>query len=340
MKKIICLFVIGLLLVTGCAKKAAENKTGETNTGQKTAAETTSKVNIAATITKEWQGSAHAKAVGAADPKTAPGLRAEGGCFFCHNGYAFENEAKDLQGIGILKGTSCDTCHVGYGQKLMTAGKADLPIGMTEGGKGIMCSRCHNGRGKKPDLKSAPHASVQVDMLKGKSGAEVSGVSYGNSGHASLPESCLSCHMAKDKNGLKDHTFKMNAANIDQSCNKCHKFTSFNPEAKADYDGNGKKEGIQTEVQGLLKVLQPKIVEKLNGGKFVSEHGSIVFQDAKGKALTTPPDKKVYNAVWNYLFVDADGSKGIHNTRYAVQLLQQSYKELTGSDVPKAEILK
>ncbi|WP_156946380.1 hypothetical protein [Desulfitibacter alkalitolerans] len=36
--------------------------------------------------------------------------------------------------------------------------------------------------------------------------------------------------------------------------------------------------------------------------------------------------------------VAQDGSLGLHNPIFAVQLLQQSYSQLTGEDVPDADI--
>lgn len=338
---ILCFFSM-ICFAAGCAgTNQGEDNAGETPSEQEDGnTKGGENLNLSSLIYDQWKDSGHAKAEGADNPAEAPGLREEGNCFFCHNGYAFENNAKDLKGIGLLKGTSCDTCHVGYGHQTMTAGKAETPIGAVEGGKGTMCISCHNGRGKKPDQSSAPHHSVQADMTLGKNGAEIAGVSFGNSGHTNLTDSCLSCHMAADKNGTQDHTFKMNEENIDQACNKCHQFESFNPEAKGDYDGNGKKEGIQTEVDGLLKMVNEEILQKLDGGKFASAHGSVEFQDKAGKVAETPPDENLYNAAWNYFFVDYDGSKGIHNPKYTVQLLQQSYKAVTGNDVPKAEIWK
>lgn len=344
MKKFWVILLVFCLIcfAAGCAGTDNGDNTGENPVEQENEndGKNAESLNLSSVIYDQWKDSGHAKAEGAEDPATAPGMREEGGCFFCHNGYAFENNAENLEGIGLLKGTSCDTCHVGYGHQTMTAGKAETLIGAVEGGKGTMCISCHNGRGKTPDLSSAPHHSVQADMTLGKNGAEIEGASYGNSGHTNLPDSCLSCHMAADENGTQDHTFKMNENNIDQACNKCHQFETFNTEAKADYDGNGQKEGVQTEVDGLLKLVNDEILEKLDGGKFVSSHGSVEIQDKDGNVVETPPEENVYNAAWNYFFVDYDGSKGIHNPKYVVQLLQQSYKGLTGNDVPNGEILK
>jgi len=53
---------------------------------------------------------------------------------------------------------------------------------------------------------------------------------------------------------------------------------------------------------------------------------------------TNPDAKKIYNALYNIFLVEDEGSFGIHNPVYAVQLLQKSYKDLAGSDVPGARI--
>lgn len=333
LKRIIVLaaLVCGVLIFGACTAQE-EKKPEENKTTQKTE-------NVVGAVYDQWKKSGHATAIEADNPTEAPGLRAEGNCFTCHNGYAFELQAKDLKGIGILKGASCDTCHTGYGHEVYEKGSATIPLGDVKGGKGTLCMACHNGRGKKPDQKSAPHGSVQTDVLLSKSGAEVSGVSYGKSPHATKTDTCLACHMAADKNGVKDHSFKMSEDNIANSCGKCHKFKTFNPPADKDYDGNGKKEGIQDEVAGLLKVVKSAVDEKLNGGKFSINHGEIQFEDKQAKVLTTPPSPELYNAVWNYCLVTNDGSKGIHNPVYSVQLLQQSYKALMGQDIPKADIL-
>lgn len=336
-KLIIILAAIAVIVSFNACTKQPEQKPqqGQTPTQQK------ANVNVINAVYGQWQSSAHAKAVGADNPSEAPGLNEEGKCFKCHNGYVFEIKAGDLKGISILKGTSCDTCHTGYGQQLLSTGSADIPLGTIKGGKGSLCIACHNGRGKKPDLKAAPHGSVQADILFSKSGAEVQGFKYGDHGHAKGKDTCLECHMVKDKNGVKEHTFKMSKENIANSCGRCHKnATTFNPQAKADYDGDGTKKGIQDEVSGLLKVLESQILESLKGGKFVSKSGKIQFQDATGKELEAAPEKKVYNAAWNYYLVRNDRSKGIHNPNYTIQLLQQSYKDLTGKDIPKAEVRK
>lgn len=328
---LICIFGI---FMGACSPEETTDEGAKDNNTPKTA----NQVDAVSRVTEQWEKSAHAKAIDEDNPEEAPGMNEGGKCFFCHNGYAFERKAEKLEGIGILKGTSCDTCHIGYAKTLMKDGSIELPIGNIKGGTGTLCIACHMGRGKEPNQESAPHHSVQTDMMFGKSGAQVKGFDYGKSPHANVENSCLSCHMTEDKDGVSDHLFKMNEENAGKSCGKCHGFSNFNPDAKADYDGDGNKEGIQDEVQGLLDLLEKEIKGKLNGGSFESGHGQIIFKDEAGTELDAPPSPELYNAVWNLFFVQYDGSKGIHNPVYSIQLLQQSYKELTGNDVPKAEI--
>ena len=98
----------------------------------------------------------------------------------------------------------------------------------------------------------------------------------------------------------------------------------FDKNAAQDYDGDGKVETVQEEVQGLLE-------------KFVNDKGSGFFQtmkepmyDAKGKFINTKTQYPVETvaALYNYKFVLEDRSNGVHNMTYAVQILMDSLKAL------------
>ncbi len=43
-------------------------------------------------------------------------------------------------------------------------------------------------------------------------------------------------------------------------------------------------------------------------------------------------------ALWKYNLITNDGSCGVHNAAFTLQVLQRIYKELTGKDVPGATI--
>jgi hypothetical protein len=123
--------------------------------------------------------------------------------------------------------------------------------------------------------------------------------------------------------------------NIDV-CNKCHPpavgmglktFNSsrFNRAQLGNYNGDKAVEGVQDEVQGLLDLLLKVI---LDCGVTIRD------QYPFWENITTDEQK---HATYNWLFVSNDKSLGMHNTARSVQLLQLSYKDLTGQDVPGAD---
>jgi len=170
------------------------------------------------------------------------------------------------------------------------------------------------------------------------------------------PGPCVTCHMtaplsdAKDPNYLKVGGHSFNTVSPDgkfdygASCKTCHgDVKDFNLKAKADYDGNGKVEGVQDEMKGLLttlwKALEAKGVKKTETGYPYA-------------TLPQGADAKIRNAWFNFRLVygvmwgttTGAGNEGkaaaVHNFKRAVALLQLSYKDLTGQDVPNATLMK
>jgi hypothetical protein len=166
---------------------------------------------------------------------------------------------------------------------------------------------------------------------------------------------CVACHMwpgldAKNPNFMKVGEHSFNTASPDGKfeygapCQDCHgKVKDFNLKAKADYDGNGKVEGVQDEVKGLLdalwKALQAKGVEKIEAGNPYAR-------------LPQNADNKIKNAWYNFRYVygvmwgegGSQGNRGaaaaIHNFNRSVALLQLSYKDLTGQNVANATLMR
>ena len=166
-----------------------------------------------------------------------------------------------------------------------------------------------------------------------------------------IPGPCVTCHMwAPITSPMTDtlaykvggHSFNTvtpdNQADYGASCKSCHgEVKDFNMKAKADYDGNGKIEGVQDEVKGLLgvlfKALESKGVKKVDTGyPYVT-----LPKGADGQT-----DDKIDNAWYNYRTVygvmwgaAGPGQEGkaqaIHNFKRSVALLQLSLKDLTGS---------
>ena len=273
------------------------------------------------------------------------------GCVKCHTGEGFVDvqvKGKPAVVHQNANGITCVACHDPHysenDAQLRLEGDVTLDSGdviPTEtAGLGGLCMRCHNARVKNAELTAATssrgaHHGTQADVYMG-----VNGVSFGlpfeeSSFHSvgvfyfpGVPDSCVFCHMGTPgKTGkIGDHTFSMRdeatgGINAENTCGQCHKgLTTYNRTAWADYDGDGKVEGIQTEMHGLFDILRAGILAKFPGAS-VDSAGKISITSS-GFAKLTVAQKR---ALYNYNFVWEDGSFGVHNTSYAVQLLQRSY---------------
>jgi hypothetical protein len=266
----------------------------------------------------------------------------------------------------VYEAITCAACHSPHSganaHQLRSAPLYTLPEGttVTNAGLGALCMQCHhsrNGAATNNVLKYSqnlptwdggvsfgPHDSTAGEMIEG-----VGGITYGRdipSGTHSITISntCVGCHMqpvastdpAFTKAG--GHTFSMNYTVITNNttnvvakvdvCVKCHgAMEDFNLVRK-DYNGDGVIEGIQTEVQLLLNkltTLLPNSTYRADG-KYVAD-GLVKAVDRNSTKTNWPV--KFLNAAWNHMFVNVEGSHGIHNAPYAVGLLKASIADLT-----------
>lgn len=284
-------------------------------------------------IQEEWSNSAHATVTDAGDPNS-PATR--DGCITCHDGRAFAQQIVSAADLDTSEPVAqdCDTCHSDYGKEVWEAGLVNLPSGEVRDGGGALCMSCHNARNvPDPATKTAPHPSTEADILMGTNGYHVEGKNYSNSPHTSVKDTCFSCHTADLGGGYASHTFEADL----KTCVSCHQgIDTFNMKAKEDYDGNGQVEGFQDEVAGLQELLKETIEEGLDGGSFAISRGAIVFTKGEEEITDVPAD--LYHAAWNYFLTVNDGTKGLHNPEYVVQLLQQSILMLDGDLGAAAEL--
>ncbi|MGE5506929.1 MAG: ammonia-forming cytochrome c nitrite reductase subunit c552 [Chitinophagales bacterium] len=300
-----------------------------------------------ADITAQWKTSKHSKVI-----QEEPPIYTRDVCVQCHTGPGFAKQTTKASEAGNAP-LGCNDCHV-FGSKnefqLRFVGTASLANGKKiDAGAARTCIMCHNSRRNTTDPKTltgltAPHPSPQADMLYGTNAYEVAGTRYGNSPHAAIENSCIVCHMAAapgNPNDLGGHSWKAKSPGGTENlnaCRPCHPaIKSFDRPAYGDYDGNGTYAGIQTEVKGLLKLVEDEILKATGAAKLGDAGGKIAITDAAGKTMTVT-DPKVLQAAYDYLFVEADKSEGVHNPTYAVQLLQGAYRQLTGKDVPGATL--
>lgn len=347
------------------------------------------------TIASEWRVSKHANTLSGA----LNGPEHRDACKNCHTAQGFYYKHATLSRPPTGKAAvlscceqpqpiTCQACH----NPMLAVNKHQLHLYhevTTESGlelKGVagaaLCASCHNTghditAPETVTTRAAPH-SPQTELSYGRGGfwfdntAEPTSIPSAKRSAcgAAPPEGCVSCHMAsassrKEKPGVGGHTFRMKSPegneNV-QPCQNCHQgLTTFNPTAKADYDGDAQLEGFRDEVSGLLSTLELQLKQAIRArqyrgcgrneraiGIWVARGslGKIVVVDAQGYDLgdcdqsraiereENPfvfPEKDLvlHRAAYNYFFIQTDRSSGLHNPPYVIALLKQTIAALT-----------
>ncbi len=303
---------------------------------------------------EQWEASSHADETSRAF--TYPIGEGHERCVSCHSGEAFVDWAKGKEEVRLgFQTVTCAVCHdphsAEHEAQLRVVDEVTLPDGteVSDAGASALCMNCHNGRVGPDEVAQDephyPHYSTAAEMIAG-TGGYTYGQPVADSIHVTMTTvGCVDCHMAPtpgwaDEPGgeqplpghdeVGEHTFRMTSADGVEnlaSCTLCHlDLKGFNRTARGDYDGDGAVEGIQDEVQGLLDLVFEAI--QASGVEWLGHY-------PYWAKVTTQAQKA---AIYNWSFVEHDGSLGVHNTPRAVQLLQRSYKDLTGEDVPGAEL--
>jgi hypothetical protein len=269
---------------------------------------------------------------GKIDPKKVISNPSEIGCFTCHAPHETGNfSLRKISKVTIANGAVFDK------------------------GKGNLCASCHQARvTPKQEVRAraimfgpwGAHHGPQSDMLLGTNAYEFAGKKYSASAHAILPKAdCVTCHMTQPTlryalaPWIGGHSMKLEGEiHEEQKINPAGCLTSgchsemkqvpgkplFDKSAAADYDGDGKIETVQEEVQGLLERLK----NKQGTGLFQTMKDPIY--NATGEFIVNKVVRsiEVVAALYDYKFVLEDGSRGVHNTKYAVQLLMDAIKTL------------
>jgi hypothetical protein len=287
----------------------------------------------------EWNISMHA--VTTTDPA------GNASCVGCHTGSGF---IQRMNGQTITntayRSIDCGTCHEPHGitnptgaaHQIRTLANVTLADGtsISNVGEGALCMNCHQARQNATKYVATtagsahygPHEGPQADMLAGTNGYTY-GTQIPSSAHIwATSDACVTCHMQATASGQPaflnagGHTFKTdftdakgNKVELVAACQSCHgkELTTFNFPL-FDYNNDGKIEGVQTEVQNLLDQLSTML----------PPNNSVKSALTIDSTWTKPQ----LEAAYNWQFVNNDGSKGIHNTAYAVGLLKASIANL------------
>jgi hypothetical protein len=294
---------------------------------------------------RQWENSLHAHSETVERNRNYESYYAP--CERCHTSEGFIALVSDVSITGEhFNNINCFTCHAPHTNgslALRVQNAVTLENNATFDRDGAnTCATCHHGRENVNELITAdvtlaerwgPHHSTQSDLLIGENAYRFEGFQYVNSvGHPnSATEGCLDCHM-KGADGYKQtlggHSFAMESDEglNTGGCNQpqCHDgaVTMFDfTLSEVDYDGDGDVEGIQSEVEGLLDDLQ-NLLETAGLMAYNADNEFLPIEDFETNADSA-------GAVFNYLYVYNDGSRGIHNPKFAIGLLQSSIDYLS-----------
>ncbi|MEW6412784.1 MAG: hypothetical protein AB1483_09965 [Candidatus Zixiibacteriota bacterium] len=273
-------------------------------------------------------------------------------CTKCHNeeGYLSFLETGTLPDVPFasVSAIGCFTCHnpheTGTLELRQTEAVALIDGAVFDHGAANQCAACHQSRfagsaitaDQSVNSRFGPHHSNQSDMIDGTGGYEFPGEDYEFplSPHANqVDNACVGCHMGDPRTHvgyqLGGHSFNMAVEGIDETLvgvcatSSCHgeDVEEFDFAADEDYDGDGDIEGYQTEMDGLLEEL----------AMLLTTQGVL---DDGSPFSGTIADPHLAGALYNYVYVEEDQSRGIHNFNYARSLIEASIDYVSGLPVP------
>jgi hypothetical protein len=253
-----------------------------------------------------------------------------------------------------------------YDEVVIGAPAAAGSIVLTNVGTSATCMYCHNSRRLPYQLSSASNTNSQYykstrsGNISGPHDSPVSEVFNGLGSTVTQPlgntfhtvgGSCVGCHMYGDANAGHDwsitdtnrmgaHTFNMyyvdgtNKVENVAACNQCHagafavdKF-DFKSAAAKDWDGSGTTDGIQTETQGLLNRVRV-LLETTGLIANTNADGTYSGFKTNGLSATATIKDAQLKSAWNWMLINRDASKGVHNPLFTIRLLQTTYTELS-----------
>ncbi|MBI5031763.1 MAG: hypothetical protein HZB51_14640 [Chloroflexi bacterium] len=304
------------------------------------------------------------------------------GCATCHDPHSEETpfqlrvvgkpievaslpNAKDV-GLSAI----CETCH--WSRRDIAADTKTIETGGTSGyshySSAAELLNDTGGYTYGQTLPNSPHgamvgtAPVKNPAYDAKTNPGAAQFKWSSPGDAkgNTPGSCVACHMwdavtspmtstlAFNVGGHSFNTVTPDGKTDDgRSCQACHgAVTDFNLKAKADYDGNGKAEGVQDELKGLLNITWKALEAKGWKQAANSPYGTAPADaDAKQKAAFYN-FRMLYGVMWA---TDASGkisggnegkASAVHNFKRSCALLQLSLKELGATPAGAADCTK
>jgi hypothetical protein len=250
-------------------------------------------------------------------------------CEGCHTNEGFVADATGVPAAGDqFTPVGCYTCHEPHTTGTLSL-RVEDPVMLADGTsydrlKSNICAACHQSRRNvntyvvdNTTLSNSygPHLGPHSDMFLATNAYEYDGYSYDhNHPHGLAHTGCLWCHEVPSLYATGGHTFGMKDEDTGYEnvtgCNYCHG-GDVN-----DFDHEGEQTDIVEALDSLgTLLLAANLLELVDIG------GVMVPLPTEGRVVMTADSA---GAVFNYIFVRNDGSKGMHNIAYAEDLLQSS----------------
>lgn len=260
---------------------------------------------------------------------------------------------------------TCNACHDGVNyptaddKSLRFSGAVPLydyqgiPLANVQAGDSAVCVYCHQGSedGSHIDADIASgspgfrnmHYLAAGATLYGTKGYEYPGETYASEHTLHVLAGCAGCHMADDPpiDDIGGHTFHIAYGSTENTAfcaASCHPsmVALDDPGAPhahgADWDGNGATVSAKDEVAYLLTVLLHNAIEAYDSPDDADTMANIDYSSSYPYFGTTDPtqqwDGTVAKAAFNWQFIYKDPGAYAHNSKYAVQLLRDSYNDL------------
>ncbi len=304
----------------------------------------------------QWEKSLHSEAVFEVTTGSNANTNNLNDCVRCHDGQGYVNFTKGLTTDARTwteeanaSRIPCATCHDPHGSsnsfqlRSRPEGSDTLATGyryteLHTLGSGATCLDCHKSRRNSAtyvnttvDQRWGPHLSTQGDVFLGMNAAEFDRPYLTSPHKFAVQDACNGCHMTEaisdtnntNWNEVSGHTWKLFNENTGyyhtEKCIDCHgeKSSWDDFTARGDFDNDGTTESIPIEIDGLLQLLRINLPPK--------GLDSISWQ-----MIRDSNDINIKKAYFNYQLILNDGSKGMHNTAFEVDVLVQSIRALGG----------
>ena len=177
---------------------------------------------------------------------------------------------------------------------------------------GQLCAQCHKGRRDNANVASqiangyghfGPHHSAQADMFIGAGSYEIPGDTYDRThAHQGVTQACVDCHMVRETEvhgSVADVAFHNFSPELGTNCTSCHPSID---EAFVD--------DFQATIVAQMDILAVRF-------GYTDYHDMEENWDSTGDGVTTWEREAAY-AMY---FIIGDGSLGVHNPHYAMNLM-------------------